>query len=136
MRGILLHLFQIFQRHRKENLRVTAGKRDCIEQLITGVRHVSIHLTGIVIRLYHTEIGCVLSFIRRIQPQLEFLLQWHLLRQEFQILQTALGDDQLDIRHIACSSESGKLTDLLDIVRLKPPLQIGVERAGFKESVA
>ena len=54
---------------------------------------------------------------------------------EFEILDTALGNDQLDILDISRSGIACELAYLRDIVIEEPVLQVGVEGAGLEETV-
>ena len=54
---------------------------------------------------------------------------------EFEILDTALGDDQLDVLDISRRGIACELADVLDIVIKEPVLHVGVKGAGLEETV-
>ena len=86
--------------------------------------------------LDHTELGVVLALVECVKEALALFLEGHILRHELEVLDAALGDDQLDVLDISRRGVACELADVLDIVIEEPVLQVGVEGAGLEEAVA
>ena len=130
------HILQIAEGWFKELADTLTCKPEGVEKLIVGVRHVAIHQGSIVISLDHTEGGCVLALVECVEEAFAFLLEGHILRHELEILDAALGDDQLDVLDISRRGISCELAYLRDIVIKEPVMQVGIEGAGLEEAVA
>ena len=113
-----------------------ARQSDGIDELIVGMCHPSVHQRGIVICLDNTEGRSILALVKCIEPTFEALLNGHTFRHELQILEAALGNDQLDLLDLPRRGLAGELADLRDAVIRKPLLQICVEGAGLEEAVS
>ena len=129
------HILQILKGRLKKLADAFTGKPDGIEKLIVCVRHHTVHQRGIVVSLDHTENRAVLAFVERVKKALALLLEGHILWHEFEILDAALGDDQLDVLDISRRGVACELADVFDIVIKEPVLQVGIEGAGLEETV-
>ena len=88
-----------------------------------------------MISLDHTELGVVLALVECVKEALALFLEGHILGHEFEILDAALGDDQLDVLDISRRGVACELADVFDIVIKEPILQVGVESAGLEETI-
>ena len=130
------HILQILKGRLKKLADALTSKPDGIEKLIVGVRHHAVHKRGIVVSLDNTEDRVVIAFVERVEKALALLLEGHILWHELEVLHTALGDDQLDVLDITRRGIASKSAYLRDVVIKEPILQVGVECAGFEETVA
>ena len=126
IKGIRQHLF----------FYARIGKPERVYQLIIGVRHAPVHQRRGLVRLDNAEHRFIFSFVCGVEPLFETLLIGGLRRHEFEIFQTALSNDQLDILHIPRCGIARKLTDAGNAVVRKPFLQPRIERAGLEKPVA
>ena len=130
------HILKILKGRLKKLADALTSKPDGIEKLIVGVRHHTVHQRGIVVSLDNTEDRVVIAFVERVEKALALLLEGHILWHEFEVLHTALGDDQLDVLDIARRGIARKPAYLCDVVIKEPILQVGVESAGLEETIA
>ena len=130
------HILKILKGRLKEFADALTGEPDGIEKLIVCVRHHTVHKRSIVVSLDHTEDRVVIAFVERVKKALALLLEGHILWHEFEVLHTALGDDQLDVLDIARRGIARKSAYLRDVVIKEPILQVGVECAGLEKAVA
>ena len=110
--------------------------RNGIQELIVGIGHGAAHVGGQLVRLDHAECRGVFALVHVVQPRAEAFFKRFALGNEFQILQTALCNDQLDVRHLACRGVTAELTDLGNIIILEPILKPSAEGAGLEEAVS
>ena len=54
-----------------------------------------------MVSLDHTELGVILALVECIKEAFALFIEGHILRHEFEILHTALGNDQLDVLDIS-----------------------------------
>ena len=85
--------------------------------------------------LDHAEGGGILALVECVKETLALFREGHILRHEFEILDAALGDDQLDVLDISRRGVACELADVFDIVIKEPILQVGVESAGLEETI-
>ena len=88
-----------------------------------------------MVSLDHTELGVILALVECIKEAFALFIEGHIFRHEFEILDTDLGDDQLDVLDISRRGIACELADLRDAVIRKPLLQICVKGAGLEETV-
>ena len=130
------HILQIAEGRFKELADALTGKPEGVEELIVGVRHISVHQGRIVISLDHAELGIVLALVECVEETSALLFKGHILWHEFEILDAALGDDQLDVLDVSRRGVACELADVLDIVIEEPILQVGIEGAGLEEAIS
>ena len=89
-----------------------------------------------MVSLDNTEDRAVLALVERVEKALGLLLEGHILLHEFEVLHTALGDDQLNVLDITRRGIARKSAYLCDVVIKEPILQVGVECTGLEEMIA
>ena len=129
------HILQIAEGRFKELADTLTGEPEGVEKLIVCVCHSAVHQRRIVVCLDHTELGIVLALVECVEEALALLLEGHILRHELEVLDAALGDDQLDALDVSRRGIACELADVLDIVIEEPILQVGIEGAGLEETV-
>lgn len=129
------HILQIAEGWFKELADTLTGEPEGIEKLIVCVCHSAVHQRSIVVSLDYAEGGGVLALVERVKEAFALFLEGHIFRHEFEILDTALGDDQLDVLDISRRGIACELADVLDIVIKEPILHVGVKGAGLEETV-
>ena len=61
-------------------------KPEGVEELIVGIRHISMHQGSIMVGFDHTEYGVVLTLVECVKEAPALFLEGHILRHEFEIL--------------------------------------------------